>query len=243
MGARRIAALDDQRPPRRASHTVSPKARSLAVSEPLVDHRGIRAALRRSRATWILLLANALPLYALPLAYQALYETRAWPEWYEVGQVAPGDLLRGTWWLRAIAPCCVFLALAAVIPSRLHARRISRLRLPLVEGALEEAMSYRHPAKRQIMVDVRGLRAFAAAYDVRLAMVVGLLLPALVRALAFAAPIRSYGSCSSPGITFSSPLEYLPVLAAATMVVLLNAPTMGRMLGRRDSLRLPARRS
>lgn len=185
------------------------------------------------RLTWILVLASAVPLYALPLLFQAMYEARGWPACYEIRQIQPGAILEGTWWLREILLCCTFLVIAGVAPRWLHARWLSRVSLPLVEGALGAVGSYRRPAERRFLVDARGVRAVTAAYYARLAAVLVLLLPAVVWAYCIALPVRGWGSVMPPSITFSSPEEYMPVFVAATMILLLNAPTEATLLGPR----------
>jgi hypothetical protein len=195
------------------------------------EKRYVRAAFRRLRMTWILMVASAVPLYAIPLKFQVMYEARGWPSYYEVGQTTPDELWQGTWWLREVAPCCALLVIAAVVPRWLHTRWLSRLNLPVVEGALGPVMSYRRPVERQLLVHERGVRAVVAAYYARLATVLVLLIPALVLAYVIAAPVRSFGAVMAPRILFSSPTEYLPVFIAATVVVLLNAPTEVRLLG------------
>ena len=195
------------------------------------DKTLIRAVFRQPRTTWILLLASAVPLYAIPLLFQAIYEARRWPSYYEVSQISPGSTLRGSWWLREVAPCCAFLVIAALVPRLLHLRWLSRLNLPVVEDTVGPIGSYRRPAERQFLVHARGVRAIVAAYYARLAAVVLLLMPALVLACGIASPIQGWGSVMPPSITFSSPEEYLPVFIAATMIVLLNAPTEVRLLG------------
>jgi hypothetical protein len=197
----------------------------------LSDERHLRAAFRRLRMTWILVVASAVPLYAIPVKLQAMYEARSWPSYYEVGQTGLDELWQGMWWLREVAPCCAFLVIAAVVPRSLHIRWLSRLNLPVVEGALGPVVSYRRPAGRQLLVHARGVRAVAAAYYARLATVLVLLIPALVLAYVIASPVRSFGTVMAPTILFSSPVEYMPVFIAATVIVLLNAPTEVRLLG------------
>jgi hypothetical protein len=198
------------------------------VSKKHYDH----AAFRRLRMTWILVMASAMPLYALPLKFQVMYEARGWPPYYEVGQTTPDELWQGTWWLREVAPCWALLAIAAVVPRWLHTRWLSRMNLPVVEGALGPVMSYRRPVERQFLVHECGVRAIVAAYCARLATVLVLVTPALVLAYFIASPVRSFGTIMAPTLLFSSPAEYLPVLVAATGIVLLNAPTEARLLGR-----------
>ncbi|APR78929.1 Hypothetical protein A7982_04276 [Minicystis rosea] len=69
------------------------------------------------------------------------------------------------------------------------------------------------------------------AYCLRLAGVVVLLVPAAVLVLGMTLPSRGFDGGMPPRITFSSPLEYLPVLVLATVVVTMNAPTNARLLG------------
>jgi hypothetical protein len=189
------------------------------------------AELRGPRRTWLLVLASAVPLYALPMQLQGIYDASRWPVYYVVEQTAPGEVLGGTWWLCRVAPCCVFLVLAATVPCWLHARWLARLELPVVEGALGPFVSYRHPVERRSRVHARGVRAVVVAYYARLAAVLVLLMPALAIAYRLAAPSAGWGSVMPPTITFSSPEEYLPVFVLATVVLLLNAPTIARMLG------------
>jgi hypothetical protein len=195
----------------------------------------MNTAFRRTRMTWMLVPARAAPLYALPSMFQAIYEAAGWPPRLGVGQVPPGAVLEGTWWLRQVAPCLPFLVLAAVVPGRLHARWLSRLKMPVVEGALGPALSYRHPVERQWLLGARGARALAAAYDARISAVLLVLMPSLVIGYCIARPVPSWGL--SPRITFSSPAEYLPAFIAATVIVLLNAPTKALLLGPHAHLR------
>lgn len=171
----------------------------------LCDERAAFAAYRRVRYTWMLMLANTLHLFALPLwadVFHAELTGGSFPG-LDVGMlVAPTRLIHHLW--------------------------LSRLHPLTVDGAIGHVATYRRPPHRQFAMHPRDIHRFAHAYWVRLTGVAILLVIGVIPTYNEASP--SFGHHPS-SVTFYPVEIYLPLFVVIALILLVNAPTQARFFG------------
>jgi hypothetical protein len=197
--------------------------------------REIVRALRGVRVTWCVMLASMLAFFALPWLVEEMHWSLVGdprrPAYFEVAQVPPGEFpMNATAHaMRTVWVLC--LALAAVVPRRLHAKAMRRMPLLGAERVVACGM-YRTLPARCFVVTTRFLDRLEGAYHARLGMTLLLLWPGLVLAGYHAArPGVWFSAVMGCGVVFAGVQEYLPVFVAATLLLLANAPTPRRVLG------------
>jgi hypothetical protein len=197
--------------------------------------REIVRALRWVRVTWRMMLASMLGLFALPWLVEELYwsllgDPRR-PAYFKVAQVFPGVFPTTSTACAMWTVWVLCIALAAVLPSRLHAKTMRRMPLLGAERVVA-CGTYRTLPARCFVVTTRFLDRLQGAYHARLGLTLLLLWPGLVIAGYHAARPRVwFSTVMGCGVVFAGVQEYLPVFVAATLLLLANAPTPRRVLG------------
>jgi hypothetical protein len=197
--------------------------------------REIVRALRRVRVTWCVMLASMLAFFALPWLvdelHQSLTDDPRRPSYFEVTEVPPGEfpMTSRSYLMWMVFALC--LVLAAVVPRRLHAQATRRMPLLGAERVVTRG-TYRTLPTRCFVVTTSFLDRLQGAYCARLGLTLLLLWPGLVIAGYHAAwPSRWYSAVMGCGVCFAGVQEYLPMIVAATLLLVANAPTPRRVLG------------